>query len=496
MTILSHPKTTGMFQNQAPIPRQSKPALDRKTSSLPPQDQAAEEGEARPLMFRHISMAGGEDEERQAQAGRSSSWKRWSFAPPSPPSFQYRASGSLPFIIVAILVFAMYFFTIDMFQYRSHLGEEGVLVRTIDEAEEQTIDVGGGKEVWCRTWGTYRREKKAYRSVLPDTAPAVLFVHGGPGQAVADYQNGNKRFFDAAKLFVVEVDQRGTGKSRPSVRDDYRNMEHYRNVSIDLIARDFEAVRKHLGIDRWVVWGGSFGSTIALNYCMLFPGSCVALLLRGIYLDTKEELSQVYSRRAFEDDDRKLAQFDILYDVAREEVERDRREEDESAWLDPNDFERLLRVYERMILRGDERATWTWHSFENNLMEDDPKKQLDPDSIVWEKFPEARSVAFFETRLWLHGSFEDPSDLLARVDRLDGIPVWICQGVYDNVCPARNAWSLVEALKRVHHRRSRSGDPGFLQAYFLDANHEDTDPTMENCLKKIMSEFLEMNSLI
>jgi proline iminopeptidase len=310
---------------------------------------------------------------------------------------------------------------------------------------------------------------------------------------VADYKNGNKRFFDATKLFVVEVDQRGTGNSQPSIRDDAANMKYYTDVSIDLIANDYEAVRQHLGIGSWVVWGGSYGSTIALNYCMRYPESCVALLLRGIYLDTEKELAEVYSRRAFEDDERKLEQFDMLYDLAREEVEKSTRAEDSKPQpLDPNDDRRLLEVYEQMILRGYKRAMWMWHVFENNLMEDDPELQIDPNHIMEEKFPEAQSLAFFETRLWLHGTFEAPSNLLERVNRLDQIPIWICQGIYDNVCPVQNAWNLVRALKGVHHRHPRSHDPGFLQAYFLDANHEDTDPVMERCLKKIMNEFFEM----
>jgi hypothetical protein len=125
-------------------------------------------------------------------------------------------------------------------------------------------------------------------------------------------------------------------------------------------------------------------------------------------------------------------------------------------------------------------------------MEDQPEMQLDPSVIVEKKLPEAQSVAFFEVRLWLHGAFEYPSNLLERVDNLQNIPIWMCQGVYDNVCPVQNAWNLVKALKKVHHRHPSIDDPGFLQAYFLDANHEDTDPVMEDCLKKIMNEFLEL----
>ena len=119
----------------------------------------------------------------------------------------------------------------------------------------------------------------------------------------------------------------------------------------------------------------------------------------------------------------------------------------------------------------------------NNLMEDDPANQLDPKVIVESRFKEAQSVAFFETRLWLHGTFEQPSNMLSRVDQLEGIPVWICQGLHDNVCPVKNAKHLVSALEDI--------DNIPLQAHFLNTNHEDTDPVMAECLKNITTEFLD-----
>jgi hypothetical protein len=83
--------------------------------------------------------------------------------------------------------------------------------------------------------------------------------------------------------------------------------------------------------------------------------------LRGIYLDTQEELSQVYSQQAFEDDNRKLAEFDVLYKFAKGFLERNAAEGDvESNELDPNDYEGLLRAYEQMISQGDKQAIWTW----------------------------------------------------------------------------------------------------------------------------------------
>jgi pimeloyl-ACP methyl ester carboxylesterase len=113
---------------------------------------------------------------------------------------------------------------------------------------------------------------------------SVLFVHGGPGGAVVDYNNGNKRFFDERKMFVVEVDQRGTGYSEPSVRDDWHNMKLYANVSIEIISKDYERVRNYLGIDQWLVWGGSYGSTIGIDYSMRYPQSVLSLILRCVKL--------------------------------------------------------------------------------------------------------------------------------------------------------------------------------------------------------------------
>lgn len=137
----------------------------------------------------------------------------------------------------------------------------------IYHAQEYRIQVDDGISLWFRTWGN--------ASAVP-----VLFVHGGPGGAVEDYHNGNQRFFDKNRLFVVEVDQRGTGRSQPSVRDDWQNMKLYQNISIATISNDYEKVRSFLGIDRWVVWGGSYGSTIGIDYATRYPGSTLSLILR------------------------------------------------------------------------------------------------------------------------------------------------------------------------------------------------------------------------
>lgn len=423
----------------------STPQYYRKSSSL---DPSLDPAERRPLLFlRHISLE--EDNETI-------------LVQPSRRGYYHVRRLLLLGGVIVVLGYFCYRWLFHSSIVHHHQ------VIAIENAVEQWVDIGDNKFIWLRTWGRF------------DGGIPVLFVHGGPGQAVADYHNGNKRFFDANRLFVVEVDQRGTGNSQPSVRDDYHNMKLYQDISIDMIANDYEIIREYLGIDAWVVWGGSFGSTIGLNYCMRYPESCISLMLRGIYLDTEKEVGEVYTQRAFQGDRRKSALFDILLQVAQADVDRAGEPP-----LDPNDDQRLLRVYERMITRGDRNAIWTWHAFENNLMEDDPNEQLDPLVIDTSDFPEAQSVAFFETRLWLHGSFESPSNLLDRVDQLEGIPIWICQGKYDNVCPAHNARHLVKALEQIDVP---------LKAYFVEANHEGTDPVMAVCLKNIMNEFLEYHS--
>ena len=103
------------------------------------------------------------------------------------------------------------------------------------QAEENLLDVGQDIKLWYRTWGNVSKG-------IP-----VLFVHGGPGSSVGDYKEMNEKFFDKKDFFVVEVDQRGTGNSQPSVHEDYKNMKFYLNISISQMADDFEKVREKLG---------------------------------------------------------------------------------------------------------------------------------------------------------------------------------------------------------------------------------------------------------
>jgi proline iminopeptidase len=258
-------------------------------------------------------------------------------------------------------------------------------------------------------------------------------------------------------------------------------MEKYVDISIDVVADDFEVVRKSLGIEQWLVWGGSFGSTLAINYGIRYPHRCLALILRGIYLDTEPEVRAVYAQDTYTQNPKRLAEYKILFKYANEYLERNGEDP-----MDPNDSERLLRTYERMIRSGDKYAIWHWHVFENNLMEEEPENLLDPNRIDPEVFPEAQSVAFFETRFWVHSSYEHPSELLSRVHRLTQMPVWICQGRRDEVCPDIYARHLVDAL---------DDEKAIFTARFVDAGHEQTDPIIAECLKESLYDFERQFSL-
>eukprot|EP00977_Amphora_coffeiformis_P003001 scaffold572_cov229-Amphora_coffeaeformis.AAC.6 len=209
----------------------------------------------------------------------------------------------------------------------------------IEAAHEHWIwvDQNHTMKVWYRTWGNR------------ETGQPVLFVHGGPGNAIADYNNGNKKFFSDELFFVVEVDQRGTGNSQPSVRDSWRNMKYYMDISIDEIVADFEIVRVSLDIDQWMVWGGSFGSTLTINYATRYPERCLALILRGIYLDTVEEVDTVYSRSTYVKHPNRLAEFDGFFEYVQLHSNEP---------LNPNNAEEILRAYERLIQSGDKYAIW------------------------------------------------------------------------------------------------------------------------------------------
>ena len=177
--------------------------------------------------------------------------------------------------------------------------ETGIKILDIDQAEENMLNIGQGIKLWYRTWGNRSH------------GVPVLFVHGGPGGSCAFYKE-NKKFFDKNQFFVVEVDQRGTGNSQPSVGENFKNMQLYLDISISKMSADFERIREKLGIERWLVFGGSWGSTLGLHYAQTYPARCLGLIIRGIFTNTIEEFDVVYTEKSFENNPHRLKEFKIF----------------------------------------------------------------------------------------------------------------------------------------------------------------------------------------
>lgn len=330
------------------------------------------------------------------------------------------------------------------------------------EAIDQYFRVTDKITLHFKTWGN------------PAGIP-VLFVHGGPGNCIAGYNNSV--FFKTERYFVIEVDQRGCGLSTPSVQSDYRNMQSYLDISIHQMSQDFESLRIYLEIEKWLVFGGSWGSTLGIYYAENFPQRCLGLIVRGIFLNTPPEFNTVYARSSFKGDERRTKEFDIFFQLAVDEVNR----RGESEPLDPEDSERFIRLYEAMIQRGDREAIWRFFVFENNLMCEEPSELFDPFVVDETIYPEATSVACFETRLFLRGTFEDRVDLLGdSAENLKSIPVWVVQGSGDAVTPDVYARQLVSRLQEVGCRNT---------AHFVHGGHLATSGAISAALQKSVDEF-------
>lgn len=244
----------------------------------------------------------------------------------------------------------------------------------------------------------------------------VVFLHGGPGGGTEPRM---RRFFDPATYRIVLFDQRGCGKSTPhaELRD---------NTTWDLVA-DIERLRAHLGIEKWQVFGGSWGSTLALAYAEEHPERVTELVLRGIFLVRKKEIDWFYQGGA-----------SYLFPDAWEHY---------LAPIPKEERGDLLTAYRKRLVSDDAEVraqaakAWSvWEGSTSTLITDpDLVKKTAGDSF-------ALAFARIENHYFVHGCWFSPeSQLLDRVDRIRHIPAVIVQGRYDVVCPVESAWELHRA---------------------------------------------------
>lgn len=251
----------------------------------------------------------------------------------------------------------------------------------------------------------------------PDGLP-VLFVHGGPG---AGCEPWHRRFFDPEVYRIILFDQRGCGRSTP-------HAELAGNTTWTLVA-DMERIRAHLGIERWLLFGGSWGSTLSLAYAETHPEHVLGMILRGIFLCRPEEIQWFYQQGA----SRLFPDYWEEYLRPIPAAERDD----------------LVRAYYRRLTGDDELARMSaakaWSRWEGKTSTLLPRKEV----IDHFSNPStALSLARIECHYFVNDAFLEPDQLIRDAHRLKDIPGHIIHGRYDVVCPVENAWRLHQAWPR------------------------------------------------
>jgi len=251
-------------------------------------------------------------------------------------------------------------------------------------------------------------------SGVPDGIP-VVFVHGGPGAGCSPV---HRCFFFSVKYRIILFDQRGCGRSTP-----HASLEN--NTTQDLID-DMEVVREMLGIKQWLVFGGSWGSTLSLVYAETHPDRVLGLILRGIFLCRPHEIQWFYQQGASH------IFPDYWEDFLKPIPEKERDD--------------MVGAYYKRLDSDNELARMAtakaWAKWEGRT------STLHPSKTVVDHFSQphnALSLARIECHYFSHDSFLEPNQILRDAEQLDSIPGIIVQGRYDVVCPMQSAWDLYHA---------------------------------------------------
>jgi len=243
----------------------------------------------------------------------------------------------------------------------------------------------------------------------------VIFLHGGPGGGCSPY---HRRFFDPEIYRIILFDQRGCGKSTP-----HASLEN--NTSHDLV-RDIEKIRCHLNIDQWIVFGGSWGSTLALLYAQAHPESVNGLILRGIFLARDEDVQWFYQQGT-----NKL--FPDYWQKFIEPVPVNERSDMVAA------YSRLLSSDDKTLQMKAAQAWSAWEGMTATLQADEGVVASFSDSHT------ALSMARIECHFFVNHCWLEPNQLINHIDKIRHIPAYIVQGRYDVICPVEQAWQLAGA---------------------------------------------------
>lgn len=277
----------------------------------------------------------------------------------------------------------------------------------------------------------------------------VIFLHGGPGGGTTPAM---RRFFDPSRYRIVLFDQRGSGRSRPLGCLEDNTTGH--------LIEDIESLRRHLGIQAWMVFGGSWGATLGLAYAQQHPERVTEIILRGVFLMSQAELQWFYQQGGASR---------ILPDAWKDFLEV----------IPPDERGNMIQAYHRRLMDDDKsvqlraaRAWSNWEARSSNLIPD-------PDLVnafAGEKF--ALALARIECHYFKNSGFlKSDTQLLEGVDAIRSIPTIIVQGRYDMICPVETAWRLHNAW------------PEARLSIVPDAGHSAFEPGIRHHLVSATDEF-------
>ena len=317
-----------------------------------------------------------------------------------------------------------------------HLDE---LYPPIEPYETGVLIVGDGQRVYWEQSGN------------PEGRP-VVFLHGGPGSGTSPWQ---RQFFDPEVYRIILLDQRGSGRSTPHASDPAADLRF--NTTWHLVA-DLELLRKNLGISRWQVFGGSWGSALALAYAQAHPDAVSELVLRGIFTLRRHELEWFYEGGA-------EAIFPDLWADFQEQIPVLERH-------------RMIEAYHRRLVDPDPAvhvpAAVAWTRWEASTVSMHP----DPEQITKAVAPaHATAFARIENHYFVHGGWLREGQLIENVDAIRHIPTVIVQGRHDVCTPMMTAWDL--------HR-------AWPEAEFIivdDAGHSASEPGIARALRAATDRF-------
>ena len=301
---------------------------------------------------------------------------------------------------------ALYSQSMDRIAGQKRTGQ--FLYPQIEPFDQRMLDVGDGHRIYVEQCGH------------PQGAP-VIVLHGGPGGGCSPAM---RRYFDPAHYRIILFDQRGCGRSRP-------HASVTANTTWHLVA-DIERIREALGIDRWIVFGGSWGATLALVYGETHPDRAVHLVLRGVFLATQVELDWFYGGGAGA----------FWPDRWREFV----------SPVPEGERADLIAAYHKRLFSGDTveevRFARAWAAWENALAS---VESHGPGGDAPGDY--ARAFARLENHYFTHKAFlEQDGQILRDIARLDDVPGIIVQGRLDMICPPVSAWRLAERWRRADLR--------------------------------------------